>query len=83
VRRNNPPTPARRDYESLRSASERMSIAVYTLREKIAAGELPAYRFSDKPGAELRVRVADVDALMKPLIPQAIYADRQAAGGAA
>jgi excisionase family DNA binding protein len=61
-----PPAPVVREFESLRTASERTEISIYTLREKIDAGELPAYRFSDKPGANIRVRVRDVDALMRP-----------------
>ena len=51
---------------------------MFTFREKNASGELPAYRLSDKPGSAIRVKVADVDAMMKPLIPAEIYADRQA-----
>ncbi|GAA4290892.1 excisionase family DNA-binding protein [Mycobacterium paraffinicum] len=64
------------DYESLKGASARTGISVWTLREKIASGELRAYRFSDKPGAAIRVRRNDVDALFKPVIPDAVYADR-------
>lgn len=63
------------DYESLKSAAARTEISYWTLREKIASGELRAYRFSDKPGSAIRVKRADVDALMKPVIPEAIYAD--------
>lgn len=72
------PTP---EYESLRSASIRTSISVFTLREKIAKGELRGYRFSHIPGAALRVKVTEVNALLKPVIPEAIYADRRASGG--
>lgn len=64
------------DWESLKSAAARTGISVYTLRDKIAAGELRAYRFSDKPGAAIRLRRTDVDAMFKPLIPDAVYADR-------
>lgn len=63
---------------SLQDAATRTGFSVFTFREKIANGELPAYRLSDKPGSAIRVKVADVDAMMKPLIPTEIYADRQA-----
>jgi excisionase family DNA binding protein len=64
------------DYESLKSAAARTEISVWTLREKIANGELRAYKFSDKPGAAIRLKRADVDALFRPVIPEAIYANR-------
>jgi hypothetical protein len=70
-----PPTPTP-EYESLKRASGRTGISVWTFRDKINGGELRAYRFSDKPGAAIRVKCADVDALFKPVIPDAIYADR-------
>ncbi|MFA1701660.1 DNA-binding protein [Mycobacterium intracellulare] len=60
------------EYESLRSASARTGYSTYTFREKIASGELPAFRLSDKPGGAMRVKVADVNALLKPVIPAAI-----------
>ena len=63
-------------YESLKRASARTEISVWTFREKIARGELRAYRFSDRPGAAIRVLCADVDALFQPVIPDAVYADR-------
>jgi excisionase family DNA binding protein len=50
---------------------------VDTFREKIASGELPAYRLSDKPGSAIRVKLADVDALLKPVIPESVYAGRR------
>lgn len=66
------------DFESLRSAAGRTGFSVDTFRDKIARGELPAYRLSDKPGSAIRVKVADVDALLKPVLPAAVYADRAA-----
>lgn len=60
------PTPV---FESLRDASVRTGFSVPTLREKIDHGELPAYRISDKPNSPLRVRIRDVDDLMKPFTP--------------
>ncbi|MCP9271133.1 MerR family transcriptional regulator [Mycolicibacterium arenosum] len=64
------------EYESLRSASARTGYSIYTFREKIASGELPAYRISDKPGSAMRVKVADVNALLRPVIPVEIQAAR-------
>jgi excisionase family DNA binding protein len=66
------------DYESLKTAAARTEISIYTLRDKVASGVLRAYRFSDKPGSAIRVRRTDVDALFKPVIPDAVYADRAA-----
>jgi excisionase family DNA binding protein len=75
----NPP-----EYESLRSAATRTGFSVDIFREKIASGELPAYRLSDKPGSAIRVKRADVDSLFKPVIPDAIYAgQRQIAANSA
>ena len=54
----------RRTYESLADAAERTKMSVKTLRRRIAAGELPAYRCGSKI---LRVDPDDVDELMKPL----------------
>jgi excisionase family DNA binding protein len=71
-------TTATPHFISLHDAATRTGFSVFTFREKIASGELAAYRLSDKPGSAIRVKVADVDALMKPLIPAEIYAHRQA-----
>jgi excisionase family DNA binding protein len=67
------PTP---EYESLRSAAARTGYSVFTFREKIASGQLPAYRLSDKPGSAMRVKVADVNAMLKPVMPAEIVASR-------
>jgi excisionase family DNA binding protein len=64
------------EFESLRNAATRTDYSVDTFRELINAGKLRAYRISDKPGSAIRVKRSDVDALMKPLLPEAIYADR-------
>ena len=53
-----------RTYESLADAAERTKMSVKTLRRRIAAGELPAYRCGSRI---LRVDPDDVDELMKPL----------------
>lgn len=67
------PTP---EYESLRSAATRTGYSIFTFRELIDRGELPAYRLSHKPGSAYRVKVADVNALLKPVIPTEILAAR-------
>jgi excisionase family DNA binding protein len=65
----------------LQDAATRTGFSVFTFRELVAEGRLPAYRISDKPGSAIRVKVADVDALMKPVIPVEVYADRRVSGG--
>lgn len=69
------------DYESLRDAAARIGFSIDTLRDKVNRGELRAYRLSDKPGSSIRVRRTDVDALLKPFLPESIYADRAARRG--
>lgn len=54
----------------------RTGFSVFSLRDKIASGELPAYRISDKPRSAIRVKISDVDALFKPLIPTEVQASR-------
>jgi hypothetical protein len=51
---------------------------IKTVYEKIDSGELPAYRFSDKPGAAIRVLVDDVYAALQPVIPAEVMADMRA-----
>ena len=60
-------------YESLRSAATRTGYSIPTFRDLIATRRLRAFRISDKPGSAIRVRVADVDSLMRPLIPDEIH----------
>jgi hypothetical protein len=45
-----------REFESIKHAAERTDFSVFTIREKIDSGELPAYRLSDKPGLARRKR---------------------------
>lgn len=45
-------------------AAARHSISTRTLRRMIAAGQLPAYRLGTRT---LRVRLEDVDALLRPI----------------
>ncbi|MDA4108156.1 excisionase family DNA-binding protein [Mycolicibacterium holsaticum] len=70
-----PARPITPDFESLQHAAARTGFSVFTFRALVSSGKLPAYRLSDKPGSAIRVKRADVDALMKPLIPEAVYAD--------
>ncbi|WP_233209234.1 excisionase family DNA-binding protein [Mycobacterium sp. ENV421] len=63
-------------YTDIKGAAGRIKVSDFTIRDLIARGELPAYRFSDKPGSAIRVKIADVDALMKPVIPAEINAAR-------
>ena len=53
-----------RSYESLAHASERTGLSIKTLRRRIAAGDLPAYRNGTRI---LRVDPEDVDRLMRPI----------------
>lgn len=57
----------RRQYESLADAAERTGLSIRTLRRRISAGQLPAYRSGPRV---LRVDPADVDRLMV-LVPTA------------
>jgi excisionase family DNA binding protein len=54
-------TTARREFESLASAAERTGLSIRTLRRRIAAGDLPAYRSGPRV---IRVNPDDVDHLM-------------------
>lgn len=68
-------TRAAPEYESLKDAEARTGISHWTLRQKIATGELPAYRFSKKPRSAIRLKRSDVNALFAPVIPDAVYGD--------
>ncbi|GAT09364.1 helix-turn-helix domain-containing protein [Mycolicibacterium novocastrense] len=61
---------------SLNDAATRTGFSTFTLRAKVNSGELPAYRISDKPRSAIRVKISDVDALFKPVIPPEIQAVR-------
>ncbi|WP_307148356.1 helix-turn-helix transcriptional regulator [Janibacter terrae] len=54
-------TTTRRQFETLSQAADRTGLSVRTLRRRIAAGMLPAYRSGPRV---LRVDPADVDRLM-------------------
>ena len=53
-------------YESLAQAAQRTDVSIKTLRRRIAAGDLPAYRYGPRI---LRLDPNDVDQLMRPLFP--------------
>lgn len=60
------PTVARRQFESLTQAAERTGLSTRTLRRRIAAGDLAAYR----SGARIiRLDPHDVDRLLVPVRP--------------
>lgn len=63
-------------YLQIRAAENYTGLSVHTLRAKVASGELPAYRASDKPGASYLFKISDLDAMMKPVLPQEILASR-------
>lgn len=55
---------AAKTYESLAAAAERTDVSIKTLRRRISAGDLRAYRYGPRI---LRVDPSDVDKLMLPL----------------
>jgi len=57
---------APRTYETLAQAAERTGISAKTLRRRIAAGELRAYRNGPRI---LRLDPQDIDRVMRPLRP--------------
>lgn len=63
------PPAANTQWESIKSASARTGFSEWTLRQEINTGRLPAYRLSTKPGSRIRLKVADVDALLHPVLP--------------
>ena len=59
------------EFVSLRDAAVYSGFGVDTLHAKVTSGELPAYKITDAPNAALRVRLRDVEALLKPVAPTA------------
>lgn len=53
-------------FVSLQDASVRVAVSVDALRDEIARGRLPAYRFGNGRG-RIRVKIADLDRLMRPI----------------
>jgi excisionase family DNA binding protein len=60
------------EYVSLREAARIYAISTYTLRRRIASGDLPAVKLGYKI---IRVRIADLDNLF-PTIPTTRAEDR-------
>lgn len=54
-------------YIGLSEAGQRIGVSRWTIRQRIDKGLLPGYRTS--PNSPLRVKVSDVDALLKPVVP--------------
>lgn len=52
-----------------REAGERVGVSRWTIQRRIRDGLLPAYRTGSNT-SPLRVKVSDVDALLKPVRPQ-------------
>lgn len=55
-------------FVSLRAAGERVGLSRWSIQRRVRDGLLPAYRTG--PNSALRVKVSDVDALLKPVVPQ-------------
>jgi hypothetical protein len=71
-------SPTADTFVPLRDAAAAINYSVDSLRAKIASGELPAFQMSGRRGAEIRVKLADVYALLEPVIPPRVYAERAA-----
>ncbi|MBK8445622.1 MAG: helix-turn-helix domain-containing protein [Micropruina sp.] len=60
------------EWVSLREAARIYAVSAYTLRRRIASGDLPAVKLGYKL---IRVRISDLDALF-PVIPTTRHEDR-------
>lgn len=69
-------TPVPPKYVQMRDAERYTGLSKFTLREKVASGELRAYRVSEKPGSLYLFKLSDLDAMMKPIMPAEIAAAR-------
>ena len=52
------------EWVSLQQAALRVGVSVDTLRRRIRAGKLPAYRFGERL---IKIRVEDLDNLVRPI----------------
>lgn len=52
------------EWVSLQQAAFRVGVSVDTLRRRIRAGKLPAYRFGERL---IKIRVEDLDNLVRPI----------------
>ncbi|WP_045822583.1 hypothetical protein [Williamsia herbipolensis] len=64
------PTPGGTIWESIPQAARRTGFGPDFIRDKVADGSLCGYRATQKPGAAIRVKAADVDAMFVPIIPE-------------
>ncbi|OKH81162.1 DNA-binding protein [Mycobacterium sp. ST-F2] len=69
-------TPIPPKYVPMNDAVRYTGVSKFTLRDKVAAGELRAYRVTDKPGSAYLFKLSDLDAMMKPIVPAEITAAR-------
>ncbi|WP_082080076.1 helix-turn-helix domain-containing protein [Williamsia herbipolensis] len=49
-----------------REAAAEIGVSLATIRRRVADGSLPAHRVGGRPGAAVRIRRADLDALLVP-----------------
>ena len=59
------PSPA--IYASMSEAARMIGVSRVTLRERVIDGQLPAVRVGKGRGAAVRVKVADLEALLHPV----------------
>jgi|GEM_PF-1130249 len=66
---------------TLHEAGRRVGVSYWTMQRRVQAGLLPAYRTG--PNSDIRVKVADVDALLVPVRPDdpALAADPESVVG--
>lgn len=62
-------------YVSINEAAHRWGVGADLVRERIAAGELRAYRLGKGPGRAIRIKVSDLDKLLVPVVPDGVYDD--------
>jgi excisionase family DNA binding protein len=65
-------TRSQAEWESLADAARRTGYSYMTLRRMVAQGRLAGYQINNRPKSQIRVRIADVNALMKPLLPEKV-----------
>jgi excisionase family DNA binding protein len=56
-----------RGYIGLQDAAAYLDVNPMTIRRMISRGQLTAYRLGGKGGRLIKIRVADLDALMSPI----------------
>lgn len=53
-----------------KDVAEILTTSLKTVHEMVNDGRLPGYKFSDKPGSSIRVKVDDVYAMLVPVVPK-------------